>query len=161
MNQTIKKIAIQETYGDRFQHCWGCGPKNEDGLKIKSYPLGDGSGCICEYLPNKEFTGGVPDKLFGGIIAMIFDCHGGASAAWFNHRRKGLELKEDSIIGRYITARLEVDYLSPVPIDKKLIVKSSLEEITDRKAIIQLEMEAEGKLCAKARMVAVPIKSNM
>lgn len=37
-----KKIAIQDTYGDRFKHCWGCGSDNESGLHLKSYPSEDG-----------------------------------------------------------------------------------------------------------------------
>ena len=30
-----RNIAIQDTYGERFQHFWGCGPKNESGLHLK------------------------------------------------------------------------------------------------------------------------------
>ena len=29
-----KQIAIQDTYGERFQYCWGCGPKNEAEVNI-------------------------------------------------------------------------------------------------------------------------------
>ena len=47
MSQENKKIAIQETYGPRFQYCWGCGPKNEDGLHMKSYPSESGDECRC------------------------------------------------------------------------------------------------------------------
>ena len=36
-----------------------------------------------------QYTGGVPANLFGGMIAMIFDCHGTVSAAWFAHQNKG------------------------------------------------------------------------
>ncbi len=155
------KIAIQDTYGERFQHCWGCGPKNEDGMHIKSYPEGDGSECICHVTPPKEYTGGVPDNLFGGMIAVIFDCHGTASAAWFNHREKGLELTKDTVIERFITARLEIDFKKPVPMDNEVTVTAKLEEITEKKAIVLMEMEADGIIRAKARMVAVKVKDNM
>lgn len=63
MSQENKKIAIQETYGPRFQYCWGCGPKNEDGLHMKSYPSESGDECICTVRPDKMYTGGVP-KIF-------------------------------------------------------------------------------------------------
>ena len=33
------KLAIQETYGERFQHCWGCGPKNEQGMHMSPIPV--------------------------------------------------------------------------------------------------------------------------
>ena len=45
---TKKKIAIQDTYGERFRHCWGCGSDNESGLHLKSYPSEDGKSCIAE-----------------------------------------------------------------------------------------------------------------
>ena len=156
-----KRIAIQDTYGQRFQYCWGCGPKNENGLHLKSYPSEDGKTCICKIVPDEKYTGGVPQNLFGGMIAMIFDCHGTASAAYFNHKDKGLELTENTVIKRYITARIEVDFKKPVPMNEEIIVISTLEELTERKAIINMTMEVAGEVKAKARMVAVGVKDNM
>lgn len=161
MSTENKKIAIQETYGERFQYCWGCGPKNEQGIHLHTYPSDDGETCICEYMPEKQYTGGVPANLFGGMIAMIFDCHGTASAAWFAHNNKGLELTEDTVIGRFITARIEVDFKKPVPMDKMITVTSRAEEIGERKVIVTMEMVSDGVLRAKARMVAVGVKDNM
>ena len=108
-----RTIAIQDRYGERFQHCWGCGPKNDLGLHLKTYPSIDGKSCISRIKLENAYTGGVPSNVFGGMIATIFDCHGTASAAWFAHHQKGLELTESTVIGRFITARLEIDYLSP------------------------------------------------
>ena len=71
-----KKFSIQETYGERFQHCWGCGPKNDMGLHLKSYPSEDKKTVRTKIIPDKMYTGGVPQNLFGGMIAMIFGCHG-------------------------------------------------------------------------------------
>lgn len=156
-----KKIAIQETYGKRFQHCWGCGVKNDQGLHLKSYPSQDGNTCICHIVPEEMYTGGIPANLFGGMIAMIFDCHGTASAAWFAHKNKGLELTEDTIIGRFITARLEIDFKAPTPMGKELTIRSSLEELTERKVIVNMVMEAEGETRAKAKMIAVGVKDHM
>lgn len=155
------RIAIQETYGERFQHCWGCGPKNEEGIHLKSYPSEDGETCIVKYTPEERYTGGVPANLFGGMIAVIFDCHGTASAAWFNHHNKGLELTKDTVIGRYITARLEVDFKKPLPMNEEITVTSSLEELGERKVIVNMIMEAAGEVRAKARMVAVGVKDHM
>lgn len=156
-----KKIAIQDTYGERFQHCWGCGPKNEAGLHLKSYPNEDGNKCICKFNPDGKYTGGVPNNIFGGMIAVIFDCHGTASAAWFAHNNKGLELTEDTVIGRFITARLEIDFKKPLPVNEEVTVTSIVEEIGERKVIVNMEMEAAGELRAKARIVAVGVKDNM
>ena len=158
---TEKKIAIQDTYGERFQHCWGCGAKNKEGLHLKSYPSEDGNKCICHFTPESQYTGGVPANLFGGFIATLVDCHGTASAAWFAHRQKGLDLTEETVIGRFITARLEVDFKKPVPMDQEITVTSEIESLDERKAIVQMEMEAGGVFRAKARMVAVGVKDTM
>ncbi len=156
-----KSIAIQDTYGQRFQHCWGCGTKNEEGLHLKSYPSEDGETVICKIVPDYKYTGGVPANLFGGMIATIFDCHGTASAAYFAHKEKGLELTEDTTIGRFITARIEVDFKMPVPMDTEVTVRARPLEITKRKVNLDMEMEADGKVRAKARMVAVAVKDDM
>ncbi|MBU5668398.1 thioesterase [Peptoniphilus sp. MSJ-1] len=157
----MNKIAIQETYGERFQHCWGCGPKNEDGLHMKSYPSESGKECVTKITPDKMYTGGVPANLFGGMIAMIFDCHGTASAAYFKHKVLGKELTEDTVIGRFITARLEIDFKKPTPMDKEITVTATAEEIGERKVIVDMVMEADGEVRAKAKMVAVGVKDNM
>ena len=156
-----RTIAIQDRYGERFQHCWGCGPKNDLGLHLKTYPSIDGNSCISRIKLENAYTGGVPSNVFGGMIATIFDCHGTASAAWFAHHQKGLELTESTVIGRFITARLEIDYLSPSPIEGEIVVTSTLEELGERKAIIAMEMTVATKVRAKARMVAVAVKDHM
>lgn len=156
-----RTIAIQDRYGERFQHCWGCGPKNDLGLHLKTYPSIDGNSCISRIKLENAYTGGVPSNVFGGMIATIFDCHGTASAAWFSHHQKGLELTESTVIGRFITARLEIDYLSPSPIEDEIVVTSTLEELGERKAIIAMEMTVATKVRAKAKMVAVAVKDHM
>ncbi len=152
--------SIQDAYGEKYQHCWGCGPKNTDGMHLKSYPVEDGEKCICKVTPLKQYTGGVPENLFGGMIAMIFDCHGTASAAFFAYKSKGLELTEDTVIKRYITARLEVDYKKPVPMETEVTVTAKAEEIGERKVIVVMEMEADGVLRAQAKMVAVAARES-
>ena len=156
-----KDICIQDTYGERFQHCWGCGPKNDMGLHLKSYPSEDGKSVTAKIIPDKMYTGGVPQNLFGGMIAMIFDCHGTASAAYFAHIDKGLKFDENTIIGRFIIARLEVDFKKPTPMNEEIIVSSKLIELGERKAIIEMEMTAKGEVRAKAKMIAVKVKDNM
>lgn len=158
---TKKKISIQDTYGARFKHCWGCGPDNESGLHLKSYPSEDGTSCIAEIIPDAKYTGGVPQNLFGGMIAMLFDCHGTASAAYFKHKDKGLELSEDTVIGRFITARLEINFKKPTPMAETVKIIAEPLEIGDRKVIVDMKMYAKEELRAEAKMVAVAVKDNM
>lgn len=157
----MANIAIQDTYGERFKHCWGCGAKNDLGLHLKSYPDDEGDKCICKFTPDEIYTGGVPNNIFGGMIAVMFDCHGTASAAWFAHKNKGLVLTEDTVIGRFITARLEIDFKKPLPVNEEVTITATLEELGERKAVINMQMEAKGELRANAKIIAVAVKDNM
>jgi len=65
-----KRIAIQDTYGERFQHCWGCGSKNDQGLHLKSYPSEDGKTCICKIVPDKKIYRWGSSKFIWG-----YDCY--------------------------------------------------------------------------------------
>ncbi|MCF0229455.1 MAG: thioesterase [Parasporobacterium sp.] len=157
----MKKTAIQDTYGERFRHCWGCGPDNDHGMHLRSFPDEGGKRVVCSVIPDQIYTGGVPDNLFGGMIAVIFDCHGTASAAFFAHHDKGLELTENTVIERFITARLEIDFKKPVPMGTPVNVTAEAEEIGERKVIVSMVMEAGGEVRARARMVAVKVKDHM
>ena len=160
-DKQVQSLSIQECYPARFQHCWGCGPKNPAGLHLKSFPSLDGQTCICSIRPDLVFTGGVPDKLFGGIIATVFDCHGTASAAYFARCKAGLTLSLDQPIERFITAHLSVDYLRPVPMGQTLTVTANLEECHEAKVMLRMTLELENQTCARAKMVAVKAKDNM
>ena len=82
--------AFQDFYADRFSHCYGCGRLNPDGLQLKSYWNGDET--IARFMPRPEHSGGVPDHVYGGLIAALLDCHGTASAAAFACRASQREM---------------------------------------------------------------------
>ncbi len=157
---TIKPTAIQETYGEAFQYCWGCGPKNDQGLHLQSYPAADQKSCVAHFTAAEIYSGGIPDYLFGGLVAMLFDCHGTASAAYFSHVNKGLDFNEKTVIGRFITAHLEVDFKKPTPLGTELTITGRPETIGERKVVVRLELAAGGELKATAKMVAVAAKSE-
>lgn len=56
---------------------------------------------------------------------------------------------------------LEVDFRKPVPMDKEVTVTARAEEIGERKVILNMEMEVEGEVRARSKMVAVAVKDNM
>lgn len=92
---------------------------------------------------------------------MLFDCHGTASAAYFKHKDKGLDLTEDTVIGRFITARLEINFKKPTPMAETVRIIAEPDEIGERKVIVNMKMYAKDELRAEAKMVAVAVKDNM
>ncbi len=85
---------------------------------------------------------------------MLFDCHGTASAAGFYLAAHQIPLSCETL-DRFVTAHLEVDYLRPTPMNCGLKVVARPLEVTDRKAILEMELWAGEEKTAIAKMVAV------
>lgn len=145
-------IAVQDTYPDDFSHCFGCGRHNTSGYRFKTYQAGE-TACT-EYSPAPYHTGG-GESAYGGIIASVIDCHSAGSAAIFWMRENGM------IVGtvpspRFVTARLEVDYIAPTPIGP-LQLTGQAQEIGERKVIVATELRAGGEVTATGRAVMVRV----
>ena len=146
------RIAIQDTYPDDFAHCFGCGKHNERGLRIKTFPSPEGT--VTEHEP-AEYYRATGDIAYGGIIASLIDCHSTGSAAIFwmqaNDRIIG-----DELAARFVTARLEVDFVAPTPLGP-LRLTGTAEEVADRKVIVATELAAAGEVTARGRAVLIRI----
>lgn len=145
-------LAIQDTYPDAYAHCFGCGRHNLHGHQIKTYP--DGSGAVTEHRPSSIYTG-AGESAYGGLIASLIDCHSAGAAAILWMRARGLEIGRDPT-PRFVTARLEVDYLLPTPLEQ-MRISGALEEMGDRKVIIASELAVAGEVTARGRAVMVRI----
>jgi acyl-coenzyme A thioesterase PaaI-like protein len=146
------KPAFQDQYPDDYAHCYGCGRLNEAGLHLKSY--WDGEETVCRFTPDRQYTGGYPGFLYGGMIASLIDCHGAGTAAAAKARQDGTP------ITRFVTASLQVEYRSPTPIDTELEIRGKVREIKGRKVIVDLTVAANGKICATGAVVMVQIKEQ-
>jgi acyl-coenzyme A thioesterase PaaI-like protein len=78
-------LSLQDRYAPN-NLCFGCGPANDRGLRIKSYAAGDE--VVAEWTPERHheaFDGVVS----GGVIGALFDCPSNWTAAWYLRRRDG------------------------------------------------------------------------
>ena len=150
-----ERIAIQDTYPEDFSHCYGCGRLNDAGHHFKTYEH-DGV-ARTTYTPAAYHTGGA-DHAYGGIIASVIDCHSAGAAAIFLMRDNALEIGSVES-PRFVTARLEVDYLAPTPIGP-LELEGRLEEIGVRKVIVTTELSAHGSITARGRAVMVKVPAG-
>jgi acyl-coenzyme A thioesterase PaaI-like protein len=140
--------AIQEQLPD--QPCWGCGPNNPHGLRIKSYWSGDSTVCIWQ--PEPHYAGW-PGVLNGGILASLVDCHCVCTAI----------SDADSIGGQpvaFVTGSLNISYLRPVPIQSPVELNARITERTARKTRVECTVMAAGELCARAEVVAIRIATE-
>ncbi len=148
--------AFQDCYPERFSHCWGCGKDNPRGHHLKS--CWDGEETVARFTVPPEFSGGVPDHVYGGMVASLLDCHGTASAAAFAYRAAGRDMGDGGEFMRFVTASLKVDYLRPTPIGVELEIRGRLLGIEGRKVKVALSLSAAGQACARAEMLAVQFR---
>ena len=79
--------SIQETYAPNLK-CFGCGPANEQGLHIRSFPAGEE--VIADWQP-EPYQEAFPGMLSGGITGTVLDCHCNWTAAYHLMKRNGLD----------------------------------------------------------------------
>ncbi len=149
--------AFQDYYPDDVSHCFGCGKLNEKGHQIKSYWDGDETVAIFE---PKPYHTAIPGYVYGGLIASLIDCHGTGTAAAAGYREEGRDMSSEPPL-RYVTASLHVDYLRPTPMGVPLEIRGRIEEVSGKKVVVSETLSANGKICAKGRVVAVKMPEGM
>lgn len=147
--------AIQDYYADEFAHCYGCGPRNDQGMKIKSY--WDGEEAVCRFTPSPWHSGGVPGFAYGGLIASLIDCHGAATASAAKLKDDGYALGEKPL-SRFVAASITVNYLKPAPLDTTFELRARAKEIKGRKVTVSVTLSVDGKLCATGEELFIQLQ---
>jgi acyl-coenzyme A thioesterase PaaI-like protein len=135
----MEKQSVQETFGPDGI-CFGCGPKNEKGLRIRSF--WEGNELILRFKPEghhrafeSEKIGGVVN---GGIIGALFDCHGNWAAATHYH-----DLHPDDEFPSTVTSTFSVTLKRPTPSDQELLIKARVVGVRETLVDVEMEMFAE------------------
>ena len=132
-------LSIQERWYP-YSDCFGCGPANPKGLRIRSYPSEDS--VIAEFTPWPEHGNGT-GFLNGGIIATLLDCHSGSAMMLESLRIHGAtEVGADMM---YLTAGLDIRYRRPTPMDT-VQLRAWVVHSDETKMDINVELHAEGKV---------------
>ncbi len=145
--------SLQETYAPN-SICFGCGVKNEKGLRIRSFPSENGDEVVAEWhaeLHHQAF----PGMLNGGIIGALLDCHSNWTAAYFLMKKHGKE-KPDCTV----TANYSVKLLRPTPFDATIHLRARVVEYEDDRATVEAELIANDKVCATCRGTFVIVKEG-
>ncbi|MDQ0351343.1 acyl-coenzyme A thioesterase PaaI-like protein [Alkalibacillus filiformis] len=148
--ETIKH-AIQDYYAEDLAHCYGCGRNNKLGHGFRTGWNGEET--LTLYKPEPEHTA-IPGFVYGGLLASLIDCHGTGSASLALHRKNGFEPEEGVEPPRFVTAKLEVQYLKPTPQNVELRATGQVEEVHPKKFNVHTEVYAGEELVAKGLVVA-------
>ena len=141
--------SLQERYAPT-SICYGCGPANEHGLRIRSIAHGDE--VVADWTPAKHHEA-FPGVLNGGIIGSLLDCHSNWTAAWHLMQRAGADHTPCTV-----TADYHVKLLRPTPTDGPVHLVARVVDSTDDRATIEAELHAGGKICATCRGTFVAVK---
>ncbi|NYE00111.1 acyl-coenzyme A thioesterase PaaI-like protein [Kineosphaera limosa] len=153
--------AFQDHYPPDVAACFGCGRLNEHGHHLRT--TWDGEGTVTRFTPGPEQTA-VPGYVYGGLIASVIDCAGTGTAAGAAYRAAGRTMGDPDDHEpplRFVTGRLEVDYLAPTPLGVELVVRGHIDEIKARKVVVSLEMAAGDTVVARGRVIAVLMPATM
>lgn len=151
--------AFQDYYPTDFGQCYGCGPFNDHGMKIKSFWTENEEESICHFTP-KPYHTAVPGVVYGGLIASLIDCHATATASAAGYKSEQRKIGSEPPL-RYVTASLCVDYLKPTPIDATLQLIGKVKEIKGRKIIITVTLSANEEICAQGEVITVLMPDSM
>jgi acyl-coenzyme A thioesterase PaaI-like protein len=145
----------QQSLQDRFaptNACFGCGPANDKGLRIKSFVQGDV--VVAEWRAEKHHEA-FPGMLNGGITGALLDCHSNWTAAWHLMQKSGASSPPCTV-----TAEFHVKLRRPTPTDGVIKLRAKVVESSDDRAVIEAELEAGGKVTATCRGVFVAVKEG-
>ena len=144
--------AIQDQMHNN--HCYGCGADNPKGMQIKSY--WDGQTSRCTYTPKPEQCAGPTQFVYGGTIASLIDCHCVGTSMAAHYEREGRSIGEGEPIW-CVTGRLTVNYLKPTPIDAPIELVATIDEISDRKALLRCRVYSNEEQTAEGEVIAIRV----
>lgn len=140
--------SLQDTYGPETT-CFGCGPSNEKGLRVKSFV--EGESVVAAFDPSPEHQA-FPGVVNGGIIGSLFDCHMNWTAA--NAIMKNSALDHLPVT---VTADFHVRLRKPTPYPMTLHLSAWVASVEGNRAEIEAKLTADGTVTATctANFVAV------
>ena len=143
--------SLQEQYAPA-NACWGCGPANKEGLRIRSFAQRDE--VVAEWEPETRYEA-FPGVLNGGIIGTLLDCHCNWTAAYHLMNKGG-----ESHPPCTVTANYAIKLLRPTPTNEAVNLAAKVVESTDDRATVEGTLTVGGKVCASCRGTFVAVKEG-
>ena len=143
--------SLQERYAPTSR-CFGCGPANAKGLRIRSFAQGDE--VVCEWRPEPHHEA-YDDVLNGGICGALLDCHMNWTAAWHLMRQNGWDAPRCTV-----TAQFSIELLKPTPTKEPLVLRAHVVESSARKAVVESTLECGGVVTVRGRGTFVAVRED-
>lgn len=144
-------VSLQERYAPTSV-CFGCGPANEQGLRIRSFVEPGGDGAICEWTAASPHLEAFTGMLNGGIIGALLDCHSNWTAAHHLMERRGADRPPATV-----TSDLAVTFRRPTPSTGSVHLHARVVDATDDRATVDATLSSGGKVSATSRATFVAV----
>ena len=145
----MSEPSLQEKYAPQ-SICFGCGPANEKGLRIRSFI--DGGELIAEWTPQPQHQA-FPGMLNGGIIGALIDCHSNWTAAHHLMVRAVADAPPVTV-----TAEYSVQLKRPTPSGQPVQLRARVMESSADRAVVEATLSSGGTVCATGRGTFVAVK---
>jgi uncharacterized protein (TIGR00369 family) len=145
------EVSLQEKYAPNSA-CWGCGPANPDGLRIRSFAKD--REVVAEWKPHTKYEA-YSGTLNGGIIGTLFDCHCNWTAVYHLMKRAKADRPPCTV-----TAEYAVKFLRPASTSGFVFLSAKVVDLTDDRATVEGTLSTGGKVCATCRGVFVAVKEG-
>jgi acyl-coenzyme A thioesterase PaaI-like protein len=150
MVRDMSEQSLQERYAPQ-NACFGCGPANPSGLRVRS--MVQGEKVVADWMPQPHHEA-FPGVLNGGIIGSLLDCHCNWTAAHHLMVKSGAETPPCTV-----TAEYTIKLLRPTPTDGPVHLEAQVVESTEDRATIEgVLIGPNGKTTATCRGVFVAVK---
>ncbi len=143
--------SLQEKYAPQ-NACFGCGPANREGVRVRSFPEGDE--VVADWAPEPKYEA-FPGVLNGGIIGTLLDCHCNWTAAWFLMRQAREEHPPCTV-----TADYAIKLLRPTPTSGPVHLSAKVVEAQGDRATVEGTLSGGGKVCATCRGTFVAVQEG-
>lgn len=153
MSATVK--SLQETWAPHAR-CFGCGPANEKGLRIRSLPTADSADAevVADWTPEPHHEA-FENVLNGGIIGTLLDCHSNWAAAFHLMKKNGADAVPCTVTAEFsVKLRRPTSSKAPVHLSAKVISSDA-----DR-ATVEATLSSGGKVTSTCTGVFVAVKPD-
>jgi acyl-coenzyme A thioesterase PaaI-like protein len=151
MTETRTEQALQDRYAPQGI-CFGCGPANQKGLRIKSYAEGDEVVATFQAEKHHEAFEGI---ISGGIIGTLLDCHSNWTATHHMMVHGDHETPPCTV-----TADMSLEFRRPAPSADPVVLRARTVSAEGDRAVVESTLEAGGKVCATFRGTFVAVKEG-
>lgn len=144
--------SLQEIHSPRSA-CFGCGPANDKGLRIRSFPVSDAPDAhvVCSFTPERHHEA-FENVLNGGIIGALLDCHMNWTSVNHLMRTQGLDKAPCCVTAEFKVVLKRPTPMGPVHLDAWVVSS------TEDRATIEATLTAGGKVCATGSGTFVAVK---